>query len=772
MHVSLSEFKYFFSTLLLVWGLVMPGMAQSDQEADSLVSLIDRMEASPERIDARIALAELLYRSAPEEALSVAEQAQIEANELDYPLGEAYAYRLMGLANRSLGNNQETLINYDMALELFSIARDSLGLGKIFNSFGTYFFGQGNLITAKSYYERSIGYLQDQNATIDLGKVYNNLGILMRRQSNYQKALEYYQKALDYQLEAGDESSLSGLYNNLGVAYRALDDFPQALVYYERSLVLKQKLNETAGVAQAHNNIGLLHLIQGEYDEALESFQKALELKREIGDLNGLANTLHNIGDLYVMQENYGAAEQYLNFAREEYENASNDFATVSVDLSLVDVYLGTNRLRQAQELLNNAMTAVHAKQAYDIELDALDKQLRLDTLVGNFQMAVNHMYRMRSLQDSLFSTDRAYEIARLQTLLEMSEQEMENQQLREDKARQAMEIEENQVLIRKQRSLNISIMVGLVFIIGLALVLNQQRRQNAHNSRLLEQKNEEISAQAEHLLQANEEITIKNSVIEQKNLDITDSLNYASQIQRALLPMNVTLQAYLPEHFIYYQPKDIVSGDFYWFHQIEGLLFLAVIDCTGHGVPGAFMSTLGQQALLTAVVQQRLREPAEILDALKVLIRQMLHQDRNQNSDGMDISLMVIDPKQEVVKFAGAKHSLLYISDGVLNEIKGDRMSVGGENWTVEDNFSQYTITLKKGMTMYMSTDGYKDQFGGKANKKFLSKRVHKLLREIHELPMDEQGFRVEQTIKRWMKDGQQEQVDDMLVWGVRWLG
>ena len=737
---------------------------------DSLQQVIQQAGKSKRGVDARLAWASDQIRLNREEAIQRVEEAMELANDLGYLMGEAEAYRLRGILYSNVGDVTQSLIHYDRALEYYSLEQDSLGLGKVFNNFGTYYMGQENLLTAEKYLKDAASLLGAQNVPGEMGKVYNNLGIIKRRTNDFSQALTYYLKALDYQLMVNDESALAGIYNNLGVVYRNLRDYEQALNYYQKSLALKQSLGEMRGVSTAYANIGLLYEILNQPDRALEALEESLALKRKYSDERDQANTLQNIGAIYLNQRQYTLAEDYFVTALEIMERQESQEGMVALKISLARLYRELGKSATSQFYLDEAREALEGSQLVDLMEDLLLQQLKVDSLRNDLPAAFLHINQLLAIKDSAFDQSRTVELARLQSLLQLDEQERENQELREDRARQALALRENETRTNILRGVNASFLLALFFMVWLVVSLRRQQKRNQAYNRELEHKNEEISTQAENLAQANDEINEKNELIERKNHDITDSLNYASQIQRALLPMSVTLQAYLPEHFIFYQPKDIVSGDFYWFHQRDGYLFLAVIDCTGHGVPGAFMSTLGQQALLTAVVQQRLREPAEILDALKVIIRQMLHQDRTQNQDGMDISLLVIEPDRKLLKFAGAKHSLLYITNGTLNEIKGDRMSVGGEHWAVDDRFSQYSIALENDMVVYMTTDGYKDQFGGPENKKFLSRRFHAMLREIHELPMQEQQFRIEQTISRWMKEGEQEQVDDMLVWGMRW--
>jgi serine phosphatase RsbU (regulator of sigma subunit) len=296
---------------------------------------------------------------------------------------------------------------------------------------------------------------------------------------------------------------------------------------------------------------------------------------------------------------------------------------------------------------------------------------------------------------------------------------------------------------------------------------------------------NEELNSTNEELTSAMETVKTQNTIIENKRNNILASINYAKRIQDAVLPHNETICKSLPENFIFFRPKDIVSGDFYWFTELsrknnswvggfeedEGKIIFIAADCTGHGVPGAIMSMIGSNALHEIIHLHSVTSPDEILYQLQLRITSILKQEINDTNDGMDVTVCVIDRHSNTLEFAGARNGICYIQEGEnTNEVtflKGDKVSIG-ERLKDDLTFTKHIIPLTSKTTVYMYSDGYEDQFGGVNNKKFLSKNLKQLFYNIHQLPLKEQKQVLEATIDEWM-GGIQTQTDDIMVIGIR---
>lgn len=259
---------------------------------------------------------------------------------------------------------------------------------------------------------------------------------------------------------------------------------------------------------------------------------------------------------------------------------------------------------------------------------------------------------------------------------------------------------------------------------------------------------------------------------VDAKNKEITQSIEYAKRIQDAILPSSVNIEKVFPDSFILYKPRDIVSGDFYWiYNNDEGEIFFAVADCTGHGVPGAFMSMIGNSLLNELIVENGIKEPDKVLYEMRTNIIRSLGQkgEAGEAKDGMDMVLCRLDKKQNKLSFAGAHNSLYLFRDGELIEYRGSSRPVGyfvGRNIP----FEKEEIEIQKGDMLYLFSDGYADQFGGPRGKKFMFRNFKKLLLSIHDKNMTEQQKILDKTLKDWMKG--YGQVDDICVMGVRiWI-
>ena len=256
---------------------------------------------------------------------------------------------------------------------------------------------------------------------------------------------------------------------------------------------------------------------------------------------------------------------------------------------------------------------------------------------------------------------------------------------------------------------------------------------------------------------------------LEDKHRDIMDSIKYAKRIQEAILPPRNLVRKLLPNSFILYKPKDIVSGDFYWMEEKDGKTLFAAVDCTGHGVPGAFMSIVGFNILKYVVNNNGITEPAKILDALNIGVNETLHQSYkgSTSKDGMDITLCAIDYKKKELQYAGAFNPLFIIREGKLIEIKADKFPIGYYVGEDAKPYTNHVIPLQSGDCVYIFSDGYADQFGGPRGKKFMVNQFRRTLMELHQLSVDEQKSTLDSIIEKWR--GEQEQVDDILVIGFK---
>jgi phosphoserine phosphatase RsbU/P len=284
-----------------------------------------------------------------------------------------------------------------------------------------------------------------------------------------------------------------------------------------------------------------------------------------------------------------------------------------------------------------------------------------------------------------------------------------------------------------------------------------------------IEKQKEEISSQRDSLAEKNTQLNEAYLEIEEQKKHIMDSIYYARRIQTAILPSFTVLDAKLKNHFIFYLPKDIVSGDFYWMTEVDGLIMIAAVDCTGHGVPGAFMSIVGYNQLHNAVNVKNARKASDILNELNEGVISTLNENVNESSikDGMDMTLCVFDFPKKKVDFAGANNPMILIRDNKPIKYKGDRFPIGAFIEQRSQLFTNNEIDIQDGDMIYLFSDGYADQFGGPENKKFFIRRFEELLFNIHDKPLEEQKDLLKTNLYDWM--GSNGQVDDILVIGIK---
>ena len=292
--------------------------------------------------------------------------------------------------------------------------------------------------------------------------------------------------------------------------------------------------------------------------------------------------------------------------------------------------------------------------------------------------------------------------------------------------------------------------------------MLTRMETRVAERTSELEEKNQELRKEVWENQRISDELY-------HHNLDLKDSIDYAKRIQESILPDERLIQDSFAHGFVLFLPRDVVSGDFYWYYRRDNISYFAAIDCTGHGVPGALMSMIANELMNQAVIQKKLTDPAEILKTLnKLMIRTLRQKEESTMRDGMDLSLVVLDHDTDTLQFCGAFSSMYVFHDGEMNFYPGNRNSIGGHLEDVQKQFEPVTVALTRGDSIYLTTDGYLDQFGGPAGKKLMKKRFAEMLQNIQSLPMDEQKTELLKLFNEWK--GPLNQVDDVLVAGLKY--
>lgn len=644
----------------------------------------------------------------------------LKAAELNLSANNTLCYELL---------NDAIAITKDLDLKREAVDAFSL-LGKLYQS-------QGKYEKAVEIFMISLQASENIEHPEGVADAYNNIGIAWYYFSKFDKALEAYQNALKIFEKYKLNTKIVKALNNIGVVYDELGNYPSAMTYYRLALELNQKQKDKKGIAVSYNNLGNCYYYEGDVDNAIEYFQKSLSIKHELGDVKGQANTYFNIGRIYYENEKYNLALKFYDKCREiETRNKFADGLT-NTYLYIGYTYSKIGDTKRALDFFNKSLVIADSMNLATAQKNCYSALGDLYYTLGKYEQAFDYFREFQKKKDELFDEEKHKQIAELETKYQV------------DKKEQEIKLYESDI---KRQKLVIFVAVGgilvlAVFLVNLFYQIIQKKKINYKLSRY-------------------------NREIEGQKREITSSIEYARRIQSAILPEDKFIDSLLPEHFIIYKPKDIVSGDFYWVDHLKTgeteTVYVAAVDCTGHGVPGAFMSMIGNILLNEIFNEKQIYTTSAILNELNYLVRHSLKQEtlRTDNLDGMDIAICAINRKSNMLSYSGANRDLYILRNGELIVLDADKAPIGGI--TAEDyNFKQQEFQLISGDMVYLFSDGYVDQFGGEKGKKFLTKNFKTLLKEIYSLPVTAQKEKLETVLTQWMSSYQQ--VDDILVIGFR---
>ncbi len=583
-----------------------------------------------------------------------------------------------------------------------------------------------------SNYEKSISFMlqalkakESINDTSGISVSLSGLAGTYYYMRNHKLALKYFTQVYEIEKKAGREMQEASTLGDMGLCYVALGNVEKGLESYFEAvdLLIKNEVEQKAGTH--YSNIGIVYQTKGEHDKALMYFKKAAKLKEDEGDVAMLASIYSNISEIYSVKNDFTNA---LIYGKKAVKNA--------------------NLSEDKKSILNSNQSLAMAFYSN-----------------RNYQLAYEHFKIAFNLKDSIYNETSSEQIAEMQTKYDTEKKEAENSLLLAEKELDKVELEKKS---NQQKMLLLGLALAFLIVVYVAYSLNQKKKTN----KLLNAQNEEIST--------------KNDIIEEKNKDITDSINYAQRIQDAILPEESILKQH-HESFIYYRPKDIVSGDFYWIKETENKLFFSVVDCTGHGVPGAFMSIIGSNSLNKIVEDLKIETTGEILDELNKLVNKALGREQISDDevlsirDGMDISICSINKSDATLEYSGANNSLYILrkpqnridglefiledENAIFYEVKPNKMAIGGGR--NKEKYQSHRFQLNESDTVYLFSDGYADQFGGEKGKKFMYKRFKKMFLSIQNQTMDKQLIHLTETMENWK--GDIDQLDDICVMGVR---
>lgn len=732
--------------------------------------------------------------SNPDTSLILCKEALKLAKISQYKRGIAGAYQLMGKVYKVLSDYGAAMTYEDSALALFTQLNDTRNIGTSNSAIGMVYYMQSDYNKAAECFLKALAIAGQQNNKYDIAENYTDLGIVYSHIGEYPKAIEYDVKALDMNERLGNKLGMARNYTNMGNIYDIQKDLKKALEYHNKALQLNKEVGSVRGVGAEYTNIGLVYQEQHNYPKALEYYFNALRIDEKASGKADIAIDYSNMGILFDAIYNDDSAKMgcaYINSGETVFTphsvllDSALSFENRALELDRQvgdkqnEIYIlqGIASILEKKQQVDKAIT--YRMQAYALadSIGALDEKMEVDKGLGNdfvikkdYKSAVNYLYKIIDLQNTIFGQDKQKLLGKQEAKFEYDKKLLEQEKEREKEHLLADE------QAKRQRIITIGVTAGLIIVLGFLFLLYKRFKVTHEQKMVIEEQKKEVD-------NAYVRLNETHLQLQEKDKDITDSISYAKRIQTATLPSDEYLRETLGEHFVLFKPRDVVSGDFYWCHKEGDKVVFAVADCTGHGVPGAFMSMISNSLLNQVVVENKILDAASILNNLRGnLLKQMQQKGQEAvNRDGMDIALCVWNKNTNIIDCAGANNPVYVLrNDGnvpadektklhnnILLEVFPDKQPIGYLEGKMDTTFTSFSLELQKGDCIYLSSDGYHDQFGGERNKKFTSRRFKEILSSLKGQSLSEQRKYLDDTIENWK--GSYPQTDDICLIGVR---
>ena len=732
--------------IFVVTYILQQSFAQTSK-IDSLFKLLKTDKEDTNKVNHLNSLGQLKLNTKPDTAFLMYKQALAIAENQHWKNGIASSLGQLGVYNHEKSNYPLALDCYLKALKIYEDLNYKKGIAKCLGNMGVIYRDRSDYTKALYYQFKALRMDETQGEKKAIATDFGNIGSIYLSQGNYPKALDYYLKALKLSEELGDKNGMLMHLNNIGFVYTNLSDYPEAISYYLKALTFGNELEDKKGISDILGGLGNVYVEQSNYPKALDYYNKCLKIDEELGDKKGMAMMLGNIGVAFDYQGDYTKAKDYYLKALEKNKELG-DKNGIAVSLcNIGQLYITMGNYSKAEPYILDALAIdkeIGAKNEERVDEESLTE---LYEKMGKYKEAFNHYKSAIQLKDSIFSIENKKQLIKKELNFEYEKKQLAAKA--EQDKKDAIVTEEKQ----KQKIVTVLVSLVLCLVVVFSIFLYNRFRTTKKQKLIIEQQKTLVDNAYEAL--------------HEKNNEVLDSINYAKRIQHSFLATTEVLDESLKEYFVFFKPKDIVSGDFYWADTLSnGNFILATADSTGHGVPGAIMSLLNITSLEKAIEHQT--NPAEILNHTRKTIIARLKKDGSVDGgkDGMDCSLLVFDFANKQLQIAAANNPIWIIRNNSLIEIKPDKMPVGKSDREME-SFTLHTIELFAGDTIYTLTDGFPDQFGGPRGKKFMSKKLKELLIANVNFPILQQKEVIELTFKNWV--GDLEQVDDICVIGIK---
>lgn len=643
-------------------------------------------------------------------------------NELSWPV---YSYNL-----------PDSAIYYsEKAIALAQKNKDRKRLSIAHRRIGIAYINTGDFKKSIHHQEESLRLSEEIGFNEGISKALNNLGVIYLNNELFNKALFYFLKSLKLAEQNNDQSTLASLYNNCGVIYLRTGEYKLASQFFNRAVKYGLQHQNPDQLMDVYTNLSAAYRNQKKLDSSLYCMNQATQFLSKESNRKALFSFYTGQGLLY---SSYDSAKKAMNFFQLAKESATNTTDEITAVVNIAEEQLKSKKYTEATKTFEVAFKLSEKIKAYQ-NLTYLSKVLfEVNEKTGNYAAMVRYTKAHLAYRDSNDKYLKTQQLRQQQLEFDYERKQVaDSLKFAQREELKNMELQVAETKLNREKLFRFALLLLLGSVVLLTVFI--------YNRFFVTRKQNHIIARQKEL-------------VDIKNKEILDSINYAKRLQSAILPPVEKIKQHL-DFGIFYLPKDIIGGDFYFFEKLDTRLFLAVCDCTGHGVPGAIMSVVCHQALKKSIHEFGLNKAHEILTKTRELVIEQLHASEQNIKDGMDCSLIVLDTKNSSYSWSGAYNPLWIWENGTFTEIKADKQPVAFYENAVD--FTEQHGVLSPKALVCMLSDGYPDQFGGEKGKKFKQKQLKEHIEKSLHKSCDEQISNLKSSFLAWK--GQLDQVDDV---------
>ena len=647
----------------------------------------------------------------------------------------------------SYSNTDSAIYFGTKAIELAEKINDIMRLSLAHRRVGIAYINNSNEIKSIFHQEKSYELAKQIGFKKGMANALNNIGVIYMNVENYNLALDYLLRGVKLREDLKDSATLNSSYYNLAIIYESINNLKLARSYFIKSLQLAEKKASISDLAYSYDGIGGIFVSENKLDSALIFYQFALDLNLKSGNAYHIIKSYSHFSFVYFALKNYKVSNEYCYKGLPLLKQLESPIDAGNLYSRIFENYMQLKQLDSASYYGAKAYEVWLKEKNYSGLTRVAYNLSELHQRLGDFKTAYQFLYQSRIYRDSVDVNQKSKEIAQKQLQYEFDKKAAADSIVFAEKEKVVnAKIEANNAKLKQEKILRYVLIFGisgiLLFLYFVYKQFNLTKKQNA----VIEEQKTEVEKQ--------------KHVIEEKQKEMFDSINYAKRLQHAILPSSRAISEHL-NHFVYYKPKDIIAGDFYYYEDYNNHLFIAACDCTGHGIPGAMVSVVCSNALTKAITEFQLTDPAAILAKTRELVIDNFKSSDEAIKDGMDASIIVYNKQTKAIEWSGANNPIWIIKNGELEEIKPDKQPVAFYDYSKD--FTTVKIENTANTSYYLITDGYADQFGGPNGKKYKYKSLKEFLIQQSSLPMMEQELSLGTNFENWK--GSLEQLDDVTI-------